>query len=426
MIPPVRDLHAPRAHAHAHTSAAEPARPASSARAGWIGAAVLLLAGGAYWFHGHEAAPAPAAPPPTPVVVQTMAEKNLRIWSQFSGRLHAVDYAEIRPEVSGRITEVRFEDGQSVKAGDILFVIDPGPYEAAASRAEARVATAQANLAFAKADQERAATLVHTEAISQREYDQADSARKSGSAELEAAEAELKNARIDLDHAYVKAPISGRVSRAELTVGNLVERGPAAPVLTSVASKDGIYADFEVDEQTYLDSIRAAARGNAQEQKIPVQLVLQGSGRVYDGFIQSFDNRLDTASGTIRARARFENEDGTLLPGMFVSVRLAGARELSAILVPERAVSSDQSHKFVYVVDASNKVVYREVVLGKKAGDRRVVEKGLQAGDRVIVDGIQRVRPGAAVAPQEQPAPAGEKKEEDLLAAHRQPAISVE
>ena len=340
------------------------------------------------------AAPVVAAKPPTPVVVQTLTEQNVRLWTDFSGRLHAVDYAEIRPEVSGRIMAVRFADGQSVKAGDILFVIDPRPYADAVARAEADLASAQSKAQLAKSDLDRYAALIASHAVAQSELDKFNDAQRVAGASQAQAEAALRQANLDLEHAYVTAPISGRVSRAEITVGNLVQSGAGAPLLTSIVSQDGIYADFEVDEQTYLQSVRNVARNNAQESHIPVQLVISGDKeQPTTGFIQSFDNRLDTTSGTIRARARFENADGVLVPGMFVTVRMASAEERSALLVPERALSFDQSKKYVFVVDAASKVSYREVALGRQVGGNRVVESGLQAGDRVIVDGVQRVHP---------------------------------
>lgn len=209
------------------------------------------------------------------------------------------------------------------------------------------------------------------------------------------------NAKVDLDRAYVKAPISGRVARAEITVGNLVNAGPGAPILTSIVSNDGIYADFEVDEQTYLQSIRTNAQRINQEHQIPVELSLDQGFHVYEGKIYSFDNKINNSSGTIRARAKFANEDGQLVPGMFVSVKMASSYEFNGILIPEQAVSSDQSKKFVYVVDKDNKVVYRSVELGQQVNGQRIVIGGLKVGDRVIVDGIQHVRPDAVVNPQD-------------------------
>lgn len=384
------------------------APPPTVKRRRYVGAAVLVLGIAAAWIVarglGHPAAASqPVAPPaPVPVGVYTVRSQTLRLWNDFSGRLRAVDSADIRPEVSGRITEVRFHDGQSVRAGDILLVIEPQPYEAAESRAQARLASAKAALQLAAANQTRNVGLLKTRVISQSDFDTTDSANAAAAANVLAAEADLKTARVDLDHAYVKAPIAGRVSRAELTAGNLVQSGAGAPLLTSVVSEDGIYADFEVDEQTYLETIRDAANGNAQEALIPVEITTPGeAGRTYKGFVQNFDNRIDPASGTIRVRAKFPNADASLVPGMFVSVRLASSRERDLLLIPERAIGYDQSKKYVLAVTPDNKVVYREVELGHALGGRRVVLKGLASGERVVTDGLQRVRPGAAVTPKE-------------------------
>jgi membrane fusion protein, multidrug efflux system len=346
--------------------------------------------------------PVRAATPAVPVTVRTVAEKKVRIWSEFSGRLQAVDAAEIRPEVGGRITQVLFEDGQIVKAGDVLFVIDPRPYEAAVARAEASLASARANADFAKLDRDRAAALLSSHAVAVRDFDQRGNASRVADAAIQTAEADLVRAKLDLEHAHVLAPITGRVSRPEITVGNLVQAGPNAPLLTTIVANDTIYAGFEVDEQTYVESIRDAAIGRDQERRIPVELSLPGDrGHVYHGTIYSFDNRIDAGSGTIRARAKFDNTAGALLPGMFVSVRLAESTERDELLVPDRAIGSDQSKKFVYVVGADNKVAYREVRLGKHVASERVSLGGLQAGDRVVIDGVQRLRPNTLVTAQE-------------------------
>ncbi|MEI9999958.1 MAG: efflux RND transporter periplasmic adaptor subunit [Verrucomicrobiota bacterium] len=371
---------------------------------------VAAIAGGA-WFYlkpsasssapGDTAAASAPAKPALAVGVQTLNEQDVRLWSEFSGRMHAVDYAEIRPEVSGRITEIHFQDGQYVNAGDVLYVIDPRPYAAIVERDEASLASAKARIVLAQLDLQRAQNLIDSHAIAQSDLDQRSSTLAVAQADADNAAAQIKQAKVDLEHCTITAPISGRVSRAEVTLGNVVqsvESGLSTPVLTTIVSRDGIYADFEVDEQTYLDTIRSGAVGNAQEQKIPVQLVVRGdTGHVYSGYMQSFDNRIDPSSGTIRARAKFPNGDGALVPGMFVSVRLAASEPSRVLLVPDRAVGFDQSKKFVYVVDGDSKVSYREVALGKTVGKSRVVEDGLKAGDRVIVDGIQQVRPNDVV-----------------------------
>ncbi|MDP9127197.1 MAG: efflux RND transporter periplasmic adaptor subunit [Pseudomonadota bacterium] len=368
--------------------------------------AMLSLAGVGVTMYGASNAGAqpPAAPvsAPVPVTVQTMTPKDVRIWSDFSGRMHAVDYAEIRPEVSGRIMAVMFKDGQTVKAGDILFIIDPRLFEAAVAKAEANLVSARTNAEFARTELERAGNLVKMQAIAQRLYDERANANRVAQAAVRVAEAELKQAKIDVDHAYVKAPIAGRVSRAEITLGNLVQSGPAAPLLTSIVSNNGIYADFEVDEQTYMKSIREFADTQDKVQQIPVELVVRGDdGPSSKGTIYSFDNHIDTASGTIRARAKFANEDGSLVPGMFVSVRLANGNDSKVMLVPDRAIGNDQSKKFVYVVGNDGKVAYRAVSLGQEVDGQRVVLSGLEVGDRVIVDGLQHVRPDVVVQTKE-------------------------
>jgi multidrug efflux system membrane fusion protein len=366
-----------------------------------LGAAAAILLGGLgviAWHASADTKPAPASPQAVTVGVETVHTKPVRIWSEFSGRMTAVDSADIRPEVNGRITEVRFRNGQSVKKGDILFVIDPRPYEAALAKGEADLATAKSNATFAHTDLARATALIGAQAISRSYYDQRVNAEGVADASIKSAEAEIANAQVDLDHAYVKAPIDGRVSRAELTVGNVVQSGANAPLLTSIVSNDGIYADFDVDEQTYLGAVRATA---TKEKNIPVELTIPGdTGHTYDGTIESFDNKIDTGTGTIRARARFANADGTLVPGMFVSVRLANARDSNAILVPEAAIGSDQSKRFVFVVDRTNRAEYHAITLGKEVGDEQVVTQGLHEGDRIIVSGLQKVQPGALVDPE--------------------------
>jgi multidrug efflux system membrane fusion protein len=381
-------------------------------------------AGGIYLTQIPPANGDPPSAPPLSVIVQTLAPQKIRVWSEFSGRLHAVDSAEIRPEVGGRITEVRFADGAMVKASDVLFVIDPRPYEAAVARARANLASAQTNAAFAKVEFERAAAMVKTQAVAQRTYDERGNASRAANAAVEAAAAALRQAEIDLDHAYVKAPIAGRASRAEITLGNLVQPGPGAPLLTTIVASQSLYADFEVDEQTYVESVRGAANRREDERRIAVELSLPGDkGSVYRGNIDSFDNRIDVASGTIRARAKFDNADGSLVPGMFVTVRLAERAEREALLVPERAVGFDQSKKYVYVVGADGKVAYREVALGRQVQSQRIVLTGVQPGERVIVDGVQHVRPSTVVDAKEA-APDGVAQARLSQAAARQTGIA--
>jgi membrane fusion protein, multidrug efflux system len=369
-----------------------------AAAAIWAGAFLIQE-----FSHAQAQASAPAQVQATPVTVETVRAGDVRVWSEFSGRLNAVDYAEIRPEVSGRITEVKFKDGKTVKAGEVLFIIDPRPFEAALAKAEANLASARTNAGFAETEFNRAATLIKSQAIAQRLYDQSANAKRVADAAVQAAQAEVLQAKVDIDHAYVKAPIAGRISRPEITLGNLVQSGQNAPVLTSIVSNDGIYADFDVDEQTYVQNIHAEADTEAKERNIPVELMVQGdTERGYKGTIYSFDNRINTASGTIRARAKFDNKDSSLVPGMFVSVRIGSGMQSQALLVPDRAIGNDQSKKFIFVVGDNNKVAYREVALGQEVDGKRIVLSGLHPGERVIVDGLQHIAPDMTVAPTEQ------------------------
>lgn len=360
-----------------------------------MGAALVLFLGGGYALYHANAKPAPeaAGPAATPVAVEALKPQTVRSFAEFSGRINAVDYAEIRPQVSGRITEIRFKDGQQVKAGDVLFVIDPRPYQAAAAKASADLASARTNAALAKTTLARYDSLKKQNAIAALTFDQASNAHDVAEASIKSAAAALAQAEVDVDHAYIKAPISGRISRAEITLGNFVSNTPTPPVLASIVSNDGVYADFEVDEQTYLTNVRS------HERAVPVELTVQGDNHVYKGQVESFDNHIATGSGTIRARARFANEDGALVPGMFVSVRMGSSEFRNALLVPESAIGNDQSKRFVMVVGKNDTAEYRPVSLGTIVDGNRVVTSGLKAGDRVILDGLQKLAPGAVVAP---------------------------
>jgi len=379
-----------------------PRRPSSWKRRGLlISAAIFLLLGIGLLLRRETAGgnAVAAVQPPIPVTVAAVEPRHVRLWSEFSGRLTAVDSAEVRPQVTGRITETRFRDGQQVTAGDVLFVIDPRPYEAAVTKAEADLATAETNARLARVELDRASRLMNAQAVARDFYDQRANANGVAEAAIKSAQAALVQAKLDVDHAYIKAPISGRVSRAEITLGNLVQTTPA-PLLTTIVSNNGIYADFDVDEQTYLRAVRAHAKSVSQEQRIPVELtLLSDRDHIYPGTIESFDNQIATGTGTIRARARLNNEDGSLMPGMFASIRLASAVNNSALLVPEDAVGSDQSKRFVLVVNPRHKVEFREVALGQQVSGQRVVLSGLRPGEQIIVDGLQRVQPGALVDP---------------------------
>lgn len=360
-----------------------------------LAVSVAVVAGVAVWLIEQPKAVAQVSPAgPMPVRVEVARPQTVHPWAHFSGRISAVDYAEIRPQVAGRITDIRFRDGAHVKAGDILFVIDPRPYQAAQSKAEGELTSAINTAKLADLELARGKRLMQAHALSQENYDQRVSADAVAKAAVKSAAAALDQARVSVDYAYVKAPISGRISRPEITLGNFVGTTPTPPLLASVVSDSGVYADFEVDEQTYLNSVRSSG-GTAT----PVELVVDGDHTInYRGSIYSFDNHIDPASGTIRARARFVNADGTLMPGMFVSVRMGGNVIHNALLVPQSAIGADQNKRFVYLVGHDNKVEYREVTLGDEVDGKRVISTGLKPGDKVILDGQQRLVPGVPVA----------------------------
>jgi multidrug efflux system membrane fusion protein len=259
-------------------------------------------------------APDKAAAPLPEVDVATVVPQTVTDWQSYSGRLEAVEKVDVRPQVSGTIVAVNFKDGALVKKGDVLFVIDPRPYQAETDRAAAQLAAAQARNGYAQSDWQRAQRLIGDNAIAKRDYDEKQNAAREASANLKAAEAALETARINLGYTRITAPVSGRVSRAEITVGNVVSAGAAATPLTTLVSVSPIYASFDADEQTYLQYINGARDGR----KVPVELGLANeTGYSRSGVIDSVDNRLDTSSGTIRVRARFDNADGTLVPGLY-------------------------------------------------------------------------------------------------------------
>lgn len=365
-----------------------------------VAAVIALIVGGATLYYSHhvraeqELAPAEkAAPQSVHVVVVTPSQ--IRVWHEFSGRLQAVDRVELKPRVSGMISDVHFREGGKVNKGDLLFVIDKRPYQASLDRAKAALQVAEAEVVLTRNELTRAKQLIKKKSVSKSQFDSAQSAHKAALAKVAAAEAELTQAELNYEYAHVRAPISGRIDRAELTVGNLVEAGTGAPTLTSIVSTDQIYATFDVDEQTYLDSVRRQRDG-----KLPVELRLAGDGdKVYHGVIHSFSNQMDATTGTIRARAILENADGALLPGMFADIRLGAADKSNLLLVSESAVGTNQDKKYVYVVTAENEVAYREVKLGRSIEGQRVVLSGLDVGDKVMVNSLQRVQPGAKVQP---------------------------
>jgi multidrug efflux system membrane fusion protein len=342
------------------------------------------------------AAPAQAQAGP-PVSAAIVVEKQVADTQEFSGRLEAIEHVEIRPRVSGFITVVNFKPGATVKKGEVLFVIDPRPFQAEAERAEAAARSARAKADLAKLELTRAERLLGDKAIAQREYDASASSQKELEANARAAQAQYETAKLNLAYSRVVSPIDGRVSKAEITLGNLVD---ASSVLTSVVSTDRIYASFDGDEDTYL-RVRTQAHSG---QPVTVRVGLANEeGFPHEGKLEFVDNQLDTRAGSVRMRATFANKDDVMAPGLFARVQIGGGDARAALLVSDRAVGTDQSHKFVFVVDKDGKAEYREVKLGPVVDGLRVVKTGLKPGEKIVVNGLQRVRPGSPITAQTVP-----------------------
>jgi multidrug efflux system membrane fusion protein len=358
-------------------------------------------------FLSQDAAPKPAggppAMPPTPVSVAKVMEKPVVEWDEFSGRITAIESVQIRPQVSGTITKIDFQDGQLVKKGDPLFTIDPRPFQAALASAQATLASAQAHLALAQTNHQRNTSLIASHAIAQSDFDATNDALLEANANVQAAQAAVQTAQINLDYTSITAPVAGRVSRAEITLGNLVVgNATAAPVLTTIVSVSPVYVEFDVDEQAYLKYAANGASGNSGIDKIPIAIGLANEADYpHQGRIHSLDNALDTTSGTIRVRGIFDNPTGALVPGLYAKVRVGGSAAQTAILVDDRAIGTDQDKKFVMVIDDTNKANYRMVTLGPIVNGLRVIRSGLKKDEVIVVDGLQRVRPNSIVAPTE-------------------------
>jgi len=367
-----------------------------------LGATGLLILAviGAVVLRSQGAAPPATLPAPAPVSVAAALEQRVTEWDEFSGRVEAIDRVEIRPQVSGQIVAVHFEEGQLVKQGDLLFTIDPRPFQAVLAGAEAGQSAAEAQLALAQTAVNRSRHLIENHSIAQSELDQDNANLLEADAALKAAQAAVLTAKLNLDYTAITAPISGRVSRAEITVGNLVGVGVTAPVLTTVVSVSPVYVEFDIDEQAFLSYSANGAAGNTGIDRIPVSMGLASEqGYPHQGHLKSIDNELDPTSGTIRVRAVFDNPDGALTPGLFARVRTGGSAAETAVLIDDKAVGTDQDKKYVLIVDHANKATYREVTLGPIVNGLRVVRSGLNQGERIVVDGLQRVRPNDVIAP---------------------------
>lgn len=334
----------------------------------------------------------------------TVEPKSVATWQAFSGRLEAVDRVQVRPRVEGAVEAVHFREGSLVKAGDLLVTIDPAPYRAAVDQAEGQVASAEAKLDYARAELDRGKTLVAKNTISQSDLAQRQSNQLEAVAALRSAEAQLTVARLNLGYTEIRAPIAGRVGRIEVTVGNLVAAGSSSTPLTTIVSVDPIYASFDASEDLVSRILAElpAKDGLADIGEVPVEIsTLDGNAKPLTGKLQLIDNEVNASSGTIRVRATFDNPEGRLIPGQFVRVSMGQPKAENHLLVSEKAIGTDQDKKFVFVVDAKDTVAYRQVSLGSSVDGMRIVEKGLSPGDRIVVNGLQRIRPGAVVAPQE-------------------------
>jgi multidrug efflux system membrane fusion protein len=335
---------------------------------------------------------AAAAPPPAVSVAEVVA-RPLRDFEEFSGRLEPVTSASIQPRVGGFIETAAFAEGAHVRKGQVLFSIDARPYQAEVDRLAAQLKRARTQAELAANNHARGQQLLAKHVIAQQDFDQLATAAQSSRDDIGAAEAALEAARLNLEFTQVRAPIDGRVSRMLITPGNLVT---TASVLTTVVSDDPVYAYFDADEQTYLRFAHGANRGDS-----PVYLgLIDEQGYPHQGRLDFLDNRVDPNSGTIRARAVFDNKDGRFTPGLFARIKLVGGDARDRVLIDERAVGTDLGKKFVLALKADNTLEYRPVILGASIEGLRVINEGLAAGDVIVVNGLQHVRPGAPVTPQ--------------------------
>ncbi|KSW22280.1 MULTISPECIES: multidrug efflux RND transporter periplasmic adaptor subunit MexE [unclassified Pseudomonas] len=354
-------------------------------------AAVLVLSACGKTQEAAQNMPAPK------VSVAEVIEQPVNEWDEFTGRLEAPESVELRPRVSGYIDKVTFREGALVKKGDLLFQIDPRPFQAEVHRLEAQLAQARANQTRTANEAARGDRLRATNAISAELADARSAAATEARAQVAATQAELDNARLNLSFTQITAPIDGRVSRAEVTAGNLVNSGQS--LLTTLVSTDKVYAYFDADERVYLKYVAMARAGGPDARgSTPVYLGLTGEdGFPHLGRLDFLDNQVNPKTGTIRGRAVFDNKDGLYTPGLYARIKLVGSGTYDAALIKDEAVGTDLGKKFVLVVGADRKVAYRAIELGPKLEGLRIVRSGLAKGDRIVVNGLQRVRPGAEV-----------------------------
>ena len=340
-----------------------------------------------------------AAPSPPSVSVATVLSRQISDFDEFTGRFEAVERVEIRPRVSGYIATVNFVEGREVTKGEVLFVIDPRPYEAQFKQAQAQLTQARSQLTLATSEQDRANKLLGAHAISREELESRDAALAQANANVAGAQAAVDTAALNLSFTRVTAPITGVVSRAEITAGNLVTSGQT--LLTTVVSVDPIYVSFQGDEQGFLNFMNYARKGGEAEATHPVFVGLANEeGYPHQGAIVFVDNEIDAATGTVRVRGRLANHNREFTPGMFARVKVTGAQTFPALLINESAVGTDQGLKYVLRVGADNAIEYREVKLGPVVDGLRVVREGLNVGDTIVVNGLQHVRPGMTITPQ--------------------------
>jgi membrane fusion protein, multidrug efflux system len=365
--------------------------------------AILLAVGLAGCSEKPQQQAAAAAAPPVTVAQPT--KRTVTDWDEFTGRFEAVEEVSIRARVGGFVTSVEFKDGDMVHAGDLLYVIDSRPFEAVAAQADGQLSDARAKAELAKRELDRGLNLVQTSAVSEQVVDQRSQALQAAHAAETIAEGALKAAQLNVEFTHVIAPITGRVSRHLVSIGNLVsgsENG-ASTLLTTIVSLDPIYIYFDVDEATYLRNNRLwfeGKRPSSRDTPNQVQVTLSGETKPsHDGKMDFLDNRLDVSTGTLRSRAVIPNKDLSILPGQFGRVRLIGSSPYEALLLPDTAIATDQSRKIVLVVKDDDTVEARAVVLGPLEDGLRVIREGLKPEDKVIVDGLQRARVGAKVSP---------------------------